>query len=434
MPRNTEQPHPEKPGGLLRRRTLLFGALGIGVVAAGAVAAPRVIDRVEGALGLQPDSGPVTANPAPTFGEVLTEAPQRVASFGPNGTHWPQATPWHTGPVDYEQVVECSWEALSEAITTAVTTVPEGETIRLLLKPGTLDGYGAGSRSEPTLANVGSLTRSSRILVYPRDGYGTVTVNDSWRWLAVHGVAFAAIITAGGFLTTGCSGSAFARMKVTAGYNVHGMDNVEFTEDVELVEVVVPESQDREQDVSSFRTPTSDAGGLRRVTRSGCYTAPAYKPDGSNSHCDTLQMSGQRGNFYGEFDNIDCADFASTNAAVQIGSAADLRFDHCLVLGGDAGKARYPLLPGSDRDGNHSAFNGAGQPNGCVAIDSIFIGPLGAATWSEVKNSSVLYATTGSAPTSGDFTVDPTLANWDESDISAICPAPTDAYLASIWV
>jgi hypothetical protein len=365
---------------------------------------------------------------------VVAEAPQRVSSFGPNGTHWPQSTPWHSGAVDHEEVVECTWEALAAAITAAVSTVPAGGTVRLLLKPGTLKGYGAGSRSQPTLANVGSLTRSSRILVYPRDGYGSVTVDDSWRWVAVHGVTFAGIITAGGFLTTGCSGSAFARMKVTAGYNVHGMDDVEFTEDIELVEVVVPESQLREQDVASFRTPTSNAGGLRRVNRSGCYTAPAYKPDGSGSHCDTLQMSGQRGNYYGEFTNIDCADFASTNAAVQIGSASALRFEHCLVLGDEAGKARYPLLPGSDAGGNHSAFNGAGQPNGCVAIDSVFVGGMGAATWSDVSGTSVLYTTTGSAPTKGKFTVDDSLSSWREADISKVCPHPTDAYLASIWV
>ncbi|WKK70844.1 hypothetical protein Q0F99_13925 [Rathayibacter oskolensis] len=365
--------------------------------------------------------------------DLLPGVPQPVQSFGPNGTHWPSGTPWITGDVDTEIEVDCSWTAIAEAITTALTTAGPADTIRILVAPGALSGGGAGASSTPVMQDVGSLDRENRILVYPRDGYGTVTTDNSWRMLRVNGVTIAGLVTTGGFLVSGCSGSAFARIKVDAAYNVHGADGVAYTENVEVVEVVVPAAQLRDEDVTSLRTPTKGDGGLRYVRRVACYTAPGYKEKNSNAHTDTIQFSGQGDNYYGDFTSVDCIDFASTNTAFQIGSAPNVRYEHCLVVGGDVVHRVFPLPDGADTEGNFAASNGPGADQGCSAVDSIFIGAIGASSWSEVTDSTVGYEGT-SAPDAGEWTVDPSILEWGADEVHERSPQVTDEYLASIWV
>lgn len=363
---------------------------------------------------------------------LLPGAPTPVPSFGPNGTHWPSRTPWITGDVDLEIDVECSWSAIGDAITSAITEAGPTATVRIRVAPGELDGDGAGSSSSPVLQDIGSLNRDNRILVYPREGYGTVTAIESWRLLRVHGVTFGGIVTRGGFLLSGCSGSALTRITTTA-YNVYGVDGVEYTENVELVEIVVPDAQLRDQDVSSMRTPTRGAGGLRFIYRIGCHTAPAFKEKGSNAHTDTVQLSGQGSNYYGNITSIDCVDFASSNTAFQIGSAKDVAYDHCLIVGGSVVKKVFPLPEGADIDGNFGATNGPGTEFGCTTINSIFVGPVGAATWASVTGSTVGYESTGPAPQEGEWTIDPAILDWDSSDVRERSPEITTDYLARIW-
>ncbi|NQX10955.1 hypothetical protein HQQ80_04895 [Microbacteriaceae bacterium VKM Ac-2855] len=429
-PSDDDEPTPRRRVG---RRGLLIG-IGVGavVVAGGAVGVNVLSDKLRGALGSGP-SGAGVPTTTPAALPRLDGVPEPVASFGPNGTHWPGGTPWITGEVDSEVEVECSWPAIEEAIAEAVEKESADATVRILIAPGTLPGYGAGSGAPATLKDLGSVERKTRILVYPRDGYGTVTVENSWRWIRVYGVTFAGIVTQGGFMATGCSGSAFARIKVDAAYNVYGVDGVDSTENVELVEIVIPEAQLRNEDVTGMRTPTSGSGGLRYVSRIGCYTAPGYKEAGSKAHTDTVQFSGQNNNYYGDFTSIDCIDFASTNTAFQIGSAPNIRYQHCLVVGGAVGKAVYPLPDGAATDGGHGASNGPGADFGCTAVDSTFIGSMGAATWAEVTGSTVGYASTGAEPRSGEWAVDPSILDWSADDIRRLSPAPDDAYLASIW-
>ncbi|KQP96179.1 hypothetical protein ASG06_17350 [Rathayibacter sp. Leaf185] len=397
--------------------------LGAGGYAAYQALAPRDSD-VAGVAG-DPEAMPAER-------ELLVGVPAPVPSFGPNGTHWPSRTPWITGDVDLEVEVECSWSAISDAITAAVEGTGPSETVRILVAPGELAGGGAGSSSSPMMQDVGSLDRENRILVYPRDGWGTVTTSDAWRLLRVHGVAVGGIVTTGGFLASGCTGSAFTRITTTA-YNVYGVDDVEFTENIELVEIVVPDAQLRDEDVSSMRTPTDGAGGLRFIYRIGCHTAPAYKADGSDAHTDTVQLSGQGGNYYGDITSIDCIDFASSNTAFQIGSAARVRFEHCLVVGAETVQRVFPLLEGADTGGNFGAVNGPGTDFGCTAVDSIFIGPVGAATWASVSNSTVGYESTGDAPQDGEWIIDPSILGWSADDVRERSPAITGDYLTSIW-
>lgn len=423
---NFDELPPKRPS----RRAVILGAVGAGLGVAALGGAGYAAYRV-----LSPDDAPGVPGdpdaPAPEL-DLLAGVPDPVRSFGPNGTHWPSLTPWVTGDVDLEVEVECSWSAISEAITTAVAEAGPSDTVRILVAPGELPGGGAGSSSSPMMQDIGSLDRENRILVYPRDGWGTVTTANSWRLLRVNGVALAGIVTNGAFLASGCTGSAFARITANA-YNVYGVDGVEFTENVELVEVVVPQAQLRDEDVSSMRTPTKGAGGLRYIYRIGCYTAPAYKQDGSGAHTDTVQFSGQGGNYYGDITSIDCIDFASTNTAFQIGSAANVRYEHCLVVGADVVKRVFPLIDGADEGGSFGASNGPGTEFGCSAADSIFIGPMGAATWASVTDSTAGYETTGAAPQEGEWTIDPSILDWSADDVHEQSPQVTDEYLAGIW-
>ncbi|NQX12440.1 hypothetical protein HQQ80_12440 [Microbacteriaceae bacterium VKM Ac-2855] len=425
------------------RRAIMWAGIGGVVAIAAAVAATAALSSSSSAPSASPSRAAATT-PAPTptttvaalpnsGAPAMESVPEAVASFGPNGTHWPSDTPWITGTVDVELQVPCTWAAISAAITQIVQNTPAEATARILVAPGILPGAGAASGSAATLRDVGSLDRATRILVYPRDGYGTVTVEGSWRWARVFGVAFGGIVTRGGFMATGCSGSAFARIKVDAAHNVYGADGVEYTENIELVEVVVPAAQLRNEDVSGMRTPTDGTGSLRQVTRIACYTAPGYMEAGSSAHTDTVQFSGQNNNYYGEFTSIDCIDFASTNTAFQIGSAPSVRFEHCLVVGGSVGKAVHPLPDGADTGGSHSAVNGPGESYGCTAFDSTFIGAMGDATWAEVRRSRVGYVSSGAAPRSGRWTVDGGILDWSAERIRDLSPTPDDAYLASIW-
>lgn len=396
----------------LSRRALVVGTLGL--------AAAAWVGSSQAASA---------ANSRRVGGQVAAAVPTVVPSYGPNGTHWPSRTPYIGDDVDREVEVDCTWAAIASAISAATATAG---TARILVRPGTLTGNGAGATSNPVMADVGSTGRATRILVYPRDGYGSVTVTSSWRIRKVQGVTIGGFVTNGAILLAGCSGSALARAKVTTALNVYGLEGVTDTRDIELVEVVVPDAQVRTEDITGVRTVSSGVGSIHDITRIGCYTAPAYKPTGSSAHTDTIQLSGSGSNTYGGLRSVDCVDFASTNTAFQIGSADDIAYEHCLVLGGSAGKKRYPLPATADTGGSHNVSNGGGQPQGCTVKDSVFIGGVGAASWASVSNTRISYQP-GTTPAQGSWTVDASLTSWSVADTNAAAPYPTDAYLASIW-
>ena len=104
--------------------------------------------------------------------------PDRVPSFGPNGTHWPSLVPT---PFMYDDnvantiVVDPNWNAIKNAIN-SLSDAQVAAGALILVKPGTLPGNGAGSGSVPMLQDIGSLTWNQRVTVAPRDGYGTVNI------------------------------------------------------------------------------------------------------------------------------------------------------------------------------------------------------------------------------------------------------------------
>ncbi len=104
--------------------------------------------------------------------------PQQTAAgaiFGPDGSHWPSRTP----RVDdtFAAVVEVppDWTAIARAISDAVSRHPMGK-VKIAVTPGAMPtGGGAGSSAPGVLHGLGNAGRDWRILVVPRDGWGTVT-------------------------------------------------------------------------------------------------------------------------------------------------------------------------------------------------------------------------------------------------------------------
>ncbi|NII69454.1 hypothetical protein [Microbacterium ulmi] len=384
----------------------------------------------------RPEAGRSSPTPTPTATDATAGVPTSLggaqeigaaAAFGPTGAHWPTRTPRGTDAFDVVAEAECSWPDIRRAIA-FVDEKARGGTGVVLVRPGTLPGSGAGSSSRPVLEVVGSAGRAHRILVAPRDGVGTVAFGESIRIDRVLGVAFV------GFWTypysvalTGVQDFAWAWSKGQA-FNVTSGRTGE-ANDVELVECVTPDALVTDSDAWAFRAAGNAYSGIQVV---GCYIAPSYKPAGSQAHCDTLQLSGDRPQ--ARITLTDTALFASTNAGfIPSGLASEVLFDHSLLVGGDRMLQRYALPAGANAftSGYPAAVNGSGTTGVLSARDSLFIGGVKGA-WATVENSSVSDRA-GTVAASGGFRSDPSLASIDAAWLERMAPTPTDDRLRAIW-
>ena len=351
-------------------------------------------------------------------------APERTASFGPNGTHWPSLIPT---PFMYDSTIPhivdaaSSWTAIRNAIA-AVTPEQAAAGVLIRVAPGTLTGNGAGSGNTPVLENLGSSSWTKRITVAPRDGYGTVMISGGARIKNVRGVAFAGLI-ADQIKLEGCDRSALAWTKVTrwlAGYGIAGQT----TSSVEFSEVVMPDSMVVDGDESDFYSVAS--GPIDGWRFDGIYIAPHFYTAATTPkpHTDSLQFAGSA--VYTNMTFRDAAIFASNNCAIQVGSLNGLTLEHSYIAGGSVARSRYPFLSGGATEGGTTAFNGGGS--NFTAIDSVIIGALGSSSWASVTNTRINYQAT-QTPAAGSWTVDLTLSPTNP----AMPPMPNDAYLNSIW-
>lgn len=369
--------------------------------------------------------------PPPTGGGAPIGG-NRVASYGPNGSHYPTRTPRveDTAGWDYDPLVECTWTAIGQAITTAAAQYPNGK-CRIRVKRGTLGGNGAGSTSTPVLQNLGGANRQTRILVVPDEGVFSITHTASARIHNVTGVTFLGFCPWGlgvaepaafGVVLTNCIDSAwawsktrFANITTTAGT----------TDGVELIECVAPLQGARDDDRMAFRN--GSGGNTYNVFVDGCYIAGTYKADGSSAHCDTLQLSGA-----GVFQGInfrDSALFGSTNATYITTGATTGSLRHTALIGGFRTALRYPV--GADRSqfiNGPVAFNGA--PADYTASDSTLLVGKVVPVFTSVADSKT--AVTAPTPKSGTWTVDAGLFDT-AAKIDAAIPFPTDARLQSFW-
>ena len=79
-------------------------------------------------------------------------APTRVASYGPNGTHYPsEDTPWVNASFDFTATATaCTWAAITTAINACVAR-PKTEKTRVLIPAGELPGNGRGANATTVL-------------------------------------------------------------------------------------------------------------------------------------------------------------------------------------------------------------------------------------------------------------------------------------------
>ncbi|MDF2923656.1 MAG: hypothetical protein K0R57_2570 [Paenibacillaceae bacterium] len=353
-------------------------------------------------------------------------APERTASYGPNGTHWPSLIPtpyMYDSTIPHIIDVSCSWTAIRSAIA-AVTPGQAAAGVLIRIAPGTLTGNGVGAGNTPVLQDLGSSSWAQRITVAPRDGYGTVVLSGGIRIKNVRGVAFAGFV-ADKIKLEGCDSSALAWTKVTdwlAGYGLAGQT----TSKLEFSEVVMPDSAVVDGDAADFYSATN--GPIANWRFDGIYIAPHfYNPATTpKPHTDSMQFAGSAA--YSNMTIRDAAIFSSNNCAIQTGSLNGLTIDHSYIVGGSVARSRYPFLPGGSTEAGTAAFNGGGT--NFVAVDSVFIGGMGSQSWSSVANTRTSYVYQASQqPASGSWTVDPGLSSTNP----AMPPMPTDAYLNSIW-
>lgn len=393
------------------------------VLLASAFAVPLLL------AGCAPAKTPTTGEPSATPAEpgVATASITVPAAFGPTGAHWPTRTPLKTDTFEFSIDVDPTWKAIADGIAKAnAAGATKNAVVRV--RPGTLPGNGAGSSSTPMLANIGKTGRTTRVLVVPRDGVGTVKLAASMRLDRVRGVAFVGIWAYPySIVFSAVQDFAWAWSKGQA-FNISA-NSSEPTKDVELVECVSPDGRLTEGDVWAFRTAGQTMTGVSVV---GCYIAPSFKPAGSEAHCDTLQFSGTHA-VQGAVIK-DSVIFASTNAAViPFDRAVDIGFQHSLVVGGDRMLQRFPLPDGANQytSGFPSAVNGSGTVDILSAQDSTFIGAV-RGVWKSAVNTTVSLQSPPKA-TSGSFTSDTSLASIGGDWLDQMAPVPTDARLLAMW-
>lgn len=405
-----------------RRTALSAFALASALASAGFLAscAPEQRPRPTGTA-----TTPRPSRTAPPSGDA-SSAP--LGTYGPTGANWPSRTPRTEELFDFDEECDCTWGAIEKAITRAVTSTSDGKA-RVRVKPGALSGNGAGSRDQPVLQGLGAENRPFRVLVSPRDGVGSVTVDDSIRIDNVTGVSFVGFWLAPyGIVLTSVRDFAWAWSKGIA-FNISSSTSGP-VEDAELVECVTPDASAKASDTWAFRTGEYP---YRDIAVRGCYLAPSYKPDGSGAHCDTLQLSGSPDQSGLLIQNT--VIFASTNAAfIPTADATDITFDNTLVVAGDRMLVRYPLPAGSNAftSGKPTAINAAGSHGQMSARNTTFIGHV-RGTFREVEQSTVSGKDAPDAQ-SGSFTSDTSLANIGADWLDAAAPMPTDERLRSLWV
>jgi hypothetical protein len=363
--------------------------------------------------------------------------PERVASFGPNGTHWPEKIPT---PFMYDNTVAnivevpCTWTAIKNAIQ-AVSNAQANSGTLILVAPGELTGNGSSSGAVPVLESIGSVAWGQRVTVAPRDGYGSVKWKNGVRFLKVYGVCFAGFESIGtsGVKMQGCRRSALAWIKCTGHLGVYGTDGF-VTEGIELAEVVQPDHYVVSDDSANFYT---GGGGYTEFTLDGCYHAPRffeYPYTGGKPHTDTVQFASTGGGDYTNVTLRDTAVFSANNCSIQTGNLDGMFLENCYVVSGEVSLSRYPHLPGGATEGTNNAFNGSGK--NFRAVDSMFYGGMAlnnrdsSAPWAQVTNTRVNKAYGDlNQPQSGAWTV----VGGTSLYLSSMPLYPTDSRLDDIW-
>lgn len=393
----------------------------------------------------------------PIVANIIPPRPVRVPSFGPNGTHWPEDTPWLYDEIPNVVDVACTWAAIKAAVV-AVTPEQAAAGAHIRIAPGELVGLGGGSSGTPVLDKIGNAAWTKRVLVTPRDGWGTVTLQGSVKFRQVKRVCFALLHAPdpGDVLTMQmCNGSALAWSDLD-GWLILGLAGGPgtITEHTDLYEVVVDHPQLKSADPTGLGAgytqtnggPADGNGMLRDCLLEGCYTAPRWRVQGASDHVDTLQTYSGGGMLYG-FTLRDSVLWGSNNCALMcagVSEAASIYLppdagehvvlDHTLLVGPTTAQAsRYPAMTGGTAVAGNQATNAGGGVQGMSAYDSIIAGTTYPTTWNHVRNTRIPAERPTAVVTDGSWTIDPSLLTADASYFDNISTRPSQEYLTSIW-
>ncbi|MCS5736047.1 hypothetical protein [Herbiconiux daphne] len=405
------------------RRVLLKGSF---IVAAAGVLAACTADEAPSSPTPSASRPPATPTPTPEPTRSGGARPAAAVSFGPNGTHYPAELPWLGEQAATELVAECDWADIAAKIATLdAATTAAGAIIRV--KPGVLPGEGSKSSSPAALTEVGGADWTVPVVICPLEGFGSVTVAaEGIRLDKCAGLAFYGLLSTGAFTLTQCSNlqigwSRFDGMGITQGGTA-----------IAMYELVLGFRQN-ETDTAAVR-PT-EAYAMTDISRHGCVFGPSVKPEGSEAHCDTIQLEGTGSGPFGPFTSVDCVDYGSSNSAELLkDNLIYADYQHCLILGGLLPWLVQPLKPG-DYSGEPNAFAG-----GCRDVrltDSVVSGAVGRMGFTTVENTTLSYEPVAKQQPSqsGSWTFDPAIKGWTRDDILGLQSVPDYevATLTKLW-
>lgn len=174
----------------------------------------------------------------------------------------------------------------------------------------------------------------------------------------------------------------------------------------------------------------------------GCYLAPLFRPTGSASHLDSLQMYGD--GWYRGLTLRDCLFFGSQNCALQGGgyNTGDpymgqpfVTLEHTiLVCQSLATQMRYSIPSGVDY-GSTQVINGPGEPGPWFSYDSYVLGSMHTTLWTTISNSYASYAAavTNNTATTGAWVYQDWSSKTPAQFDAMVGPEPDNTYLASVW-
>ncbi|NQX18343.1 Ig-like domain-containing protein [Rathayibacter sp. VKM Ac-2857] len=352
-----------------------------------------------------------------------------AASYGPDGTHYPSDTPEiRSGGSRFTVVdVAASGPAIRRALDALTPSrIAAGAVIRVA--PGHI----------ADLSALNGYTNNGRVkvLITARDGFQSVT-GGSWALRNVTGITLMRF-DVDEVDVKGATHSSFAWLRVAENWVGLAASAGLPVRDVELIEVVEPDSALKNGDSAQIKAYAPDV--LSDVLVEGGYIAPSYYVDAQyggatpRPHTDSLQIEGD--GITGQVTVRDTVVFSSNNSAVIIGGVRNVAFEEALVVGGDVAARRYPFLRGgagypgaTNGKGSLSAIQGSGGGN-VDASGSTFIGSL-QPTWDSV--SSTRTDLPGKVARSGGFAVDAGLSTMTAAQLDTMSTRPTTASLTRIW-
>lgn len=372
--------------------------------------------------------------PAPEVPSVGT------ASFGPNGTHYPANTPDPKSPAGKVIITSAPTGSAIRASLDALTTAQIDQGVIIALTAGTLSSSDTWSALDGF-----QNTRTNRITICPKAGYGTVGTSAEGIFITgARGINLCGL-SIEKLQLKGCNDVTASRCQINYNYVSITTTATLDSNGCSLYEVVMLDSVVKSSDSAQFQNQTSGRL-LSNVTVAGCVLAPCFYVDGiyneagypDRPHTDTLQLTSSSTAPTQNINIIDSQIWTSNNCAIILSGPIDgTVFDNTLVVGGSTAQVRYPFKAGGA--GYAGAINGPGtlaaiQGNGSGntdAIDSVMIGQL-SPDWRNVVNSkSNLSSVVG---TNGAFTSVPAMASYTDSDFTALgAPKPTAGGVAALW-